>query len=401
MREISDVAACGSGGGNFTDSGDFNLNIANKMLDKARTKIEFEKFSSSEDKHLIILGGQPASGKSSIIEKISNEYDGNILCLNGDDFKPLFPNYDQLAKENPDQTSKMVQPYSNYVVDNLKQEAIDRGLNTLIEGTMRTAKAPLETVEMFTSNGYAAEAFVIASNYFNSRIGIEQRYEDEFAKQGFGRMVNPLNHDEAYRNIPDTLQELADSGKLANITVVTRAAEILAETARGDDVVKSYTNHRNNLTPEIYLDVAERISNVNAMMTARGATQSELDNVTNIKTSLDTAFDKVFEQIRDAAQKLENIPSLDKELKEVKEIARTVLSFDANTTINEVLNSFEKHAPHLVEEIRNSNMIKYFDTDLSLNNLDAKTIAEHLSEKSNGRVGIEFEQQEKCRGFER
>lgn len=214
-------------------------------------------------------------------------------------------------------------------------------------------------------------------------------------------MVNVANHDEAYHNIPNTLQELVDSGKLTNITVTTREAEILAETARGDDIVKAYTNHRDNLTPEIYLDVADRINDVNKMMTARGASQPELDNLAGIKSSLDNAFDKVFEQVRDAAQKLENIPAIEKEVKEVKEIASTVLSFDANTTINEVLNSFEKYAPHLVEEIRTSNAIKYLDTDLSLNHLDAKTVAEHLSDKTNGKVGIEFEQQEKSRGFER
>jgi UDP-N-acetylglucosamine kinase len=272
----------------------FDVNIANTMLEEARRQVNFEKYSPSDDKHLIILGGQPASGKSSIIEKISKEYGNNIICLNGDEFKPLFPNYEQLARENPDQTSKMVQPYSNYVVDNLKQEAIDKGLNTLIEGTMRTSKAPLETIEMFTNNGYTAEAYVVSSNYFNSRIGIEQRYEDEFAKQGFGRMVNPLNHNEAYHNIPNTLQELVNSGKLANITVATREAEILAETAKGDDIVKAYTNHRDNLTPEIYLDVAERIHAVNEMKMARRATQPELDNLTSIKTNLDNAFDKVF-----------------------------------------------------------------------------------------------------------
>lgn len=396
MKEIIDSA----GGVGGSASG-FDVNIANQMLEEARQRVNFDKFLPSEDKHLIILGGQPAAGKSSIIEELKTQYNNNIVTLNGDEFKPLYPNYPQLAKDNPDQTSKMVQPYSNYVVDNLKQEAIDMGLNTLIEGTMRTSKAPLETVEMFTNHGYTAEAFVISSNYFNSRIGIEQRYENEFADKGYGRMVNVANHDEAYHNIPNTLQELVDSGKLTNITVATREAEILAETARGDDIVKAYTNHRDNLTPEIYLDVADRINDVNKMMVARGASQPEMDNLAGIKSSLDNAFDKVFEQVRDAAQKLENIPAIEKEVKEVKEIASTVLSFDANTTINEVLNSFEKYAPHLVEEIRTSNAIKYLDTDLSLNHLDAKTVAEHLSDKTNGKVGIEFEQQEKSRGFER
>ncbi len=263
---------------------------------------------------------------------------------------------------------------------------------------MRTSKAPLETVEIFTNHGYTAEAFVISSNYFNSRIGIEQRYENEFAEKGYGRMVNVANHDEAYHNIPNTLQELVDSGKLLNITVATRDSELLAETTRGDNIVSAYTKHRDNLTPEIYLDVADRINEVNNMLTARGANQPAFDNLTGIKSSLDSAFDKVFEQVRDAAQKLENIPELDKE---VKEITSTLLSFDANTTINEVLNSFEKHAPHLVEEIRNAKSLDFNGTSIDLGYLDAKTVAEHLSDQTNGKVGIEFEQQEKSKGYER
>lgn len=381
--------------------GEFNEKIANDMLNEARMRVCLDKVEPSNNKHLIILGGQPASGKSSITKELYNQYSGNIVLLNGDEFKQLFPNYSELAKLDPDGTSKMVQAYSNYVVDNLKQEAIERGVNVIIEGTMRTSSVPLQTIEAFTKNGYTAEAYVISSNYFNSRIGIEQRYENEFAKQGYGRMVNPQNHDEAYHNIPNTLQELVDSKKFVDITVATRDGDEVAKLSRGDDIVKAYSNHRDNLTPEIYLDVVDQINDVHKMMTTRGASQPELDHLISIKSSLDSAFDKVFEQVRDAAQKLENIPTIEEELKEVKDIANIVLSFNANTTISEVLNSFEKHAAHLVEEIRNSNAIKYLGTDLSLNHLDAKTVAEHLSEKSNGKVGIEFQQEEKTKGFER
>lgn len=325
--------------------GEFNEKIANDMLNEARMRVCLDKVEPSNNKHLIILGGQPASGKSSITKELYNQYSGNIVLLNGDEFKQQFPNYSELAKSDPDGTSKMVQAYSNYVVDNLKQEAIERGVNIIIEGTMRTSSVPLQTIEEFTKNGYTAEAYVVSSNYFNSRIGIEQRYENEFAKQGYGRMVNPQNHDEAYHNIPNTLQELVDSKKFADITIATRDGDEIAKLSRGDDIVKAYSNHRDNLTPEIYLDVADRINEVNKMMTARGATQPELDNLTSIKANLDNAFDKVFEQIRDAAQKLENIPTIDKEIKDVKEIANTILSFGSNTTISEVLSSFEKHAP--------------------------------------------------------
>ncbi len=105
MKEMID-----SGGGSGGTTRGFDINIANKMLEDARQVVNFEKFSPSGDKHLIILGGQPAAGKSSIIEELKSQYNNNIVTLNGDEFKPLYPNYPQLAKDNPDYTSKMVQP---------------------------------------------------------------------------------------------------------------------------------------------------------------------------------------------------------------------------------------------------------------------------------------------------
>lgn len=373
----------------------FDKEIAEQMLTKARSEVRFDKFTPSEDKHVSILGGQPASGKSSILDKIQDKFDGNIVSLNGDDFKQFYPNYEKLAKENPFETSKLVQPYSNYVVNHLKQEAIEKGYNVLVEGTMRTAEVPLKTANEFIANEYKAEAHVISSNYYSSRIGIVERYENEVAKGGFGRMVDVNNHDEAYSNIPNTIKALVDSGKFDNISIATRGGEVIAETARGDDVVKSYVNHRENLTPEIYLDVAERINNVSKMMTDRGASQSELDSLVGIKASLDNAFDKVFEATRDAAQKLENTSVIE------KEVVSATLSFDSKSTINDVLNKCEKYAPSLVEEIRNSSSINYNDVAISLKDLDAKTVADHISNNSNGKISVEFEQQEKSKGFER
>lgn len=405
MREIS--AGSSSGGGGLTietttqgnTSLKFDENIAKEMLNEARIIARLHTVEPSEDKRLIILGGQPASGKSSITKELFEQYKDNIVLLNGDEFKPLYPNYKDLAKADPDGTSKLVQPYSNYVVDNLKQEAIERGVNVIVEGTMRTSEVPLKTADEFASKGYTVEAYVVSSSYYNSRIGIEHRYENEVADKGYGRMVNVANHDEAYNNIPNTLQELANSGKFANITIATRDGNSIAETSLGDDIVKAYTNHRDNFTLDIYLDVTDRINEVEKLMTARGASQTEFEKLTGIKSSLDNAFDKeIFQPLREPSHKLENTHTSEKE---AKEIASTVMHFDAKATINEVLNRFEKYDPHLVEDIRNSNTIKYLDTDLSLNHLDAKTVAEYLSDKTNGKVGIEFEQQEKSKGYER
>jgi len=365
----------------------FDINIANEMLSSARNKIKIDSYTPTENRNLIILGGQPAAGKSSIIERLSDNYQKNLVILNGDDFKSLYPNYSALAKTNPDATSKLVQPYSNYVVDNLKKEAMDKGLNTLIEGTMRTSKAPLETVAMFAGNGYIAEAFVVSSNYFSSRIGIEQRYESEVAKQGYGRSVDPKNLLEAYNNIPHTLKELAASGKLSNISVVDRSGNVLAETSKGDDVVKSYVNHRENITPQIYLDVTDRINTVRDMMLTRGASSQELSNLGQIKQDLDQSLNKMYEQTKSNALSQNSNQ-------------QTKLTFTNESKISDVLNKFEPIMPEVIKNMRETNTLQHKSLDISLKNLDAKTVAHSLAEKTHGKVSVEFPQ-EKTKGFER
>lgn len=55
-------------------------------------------------------------------------YNLNIFALNGDDFKEFYPKYEELLTKNPDQAAQEVQPYSNYVVNELKKEYSEKNL---------------------------------------------------------------------------------------------------------------------------------------------------------------------------------------------------------------------------------------------------------------------------------
>jgi UDP-N-acetylglucosamine kinase len=270
----------------------FDIKIATSMLNKTKKSLKLEQLNPSEQPKLIILGGQPASGKSSIINEIKEKYI-DILMLNGDEIKESYPRYKKLSIEDSDKATELVQPYSNYVVDVLKAEAADNKLNTLIEGTMRTSKVPLETTDMFIQQGYSVEAFVISCNYLSSSIGIIERYETELENKGYGKKVDISKHDEAYNNIPETLDNLVKSNKFANISIVTRDGKILAELAKGDNLVETYKNHRNTMTYEIYLDVANRINNVSNMMNNRNASIEEFDCLYKVQQNLKHSLNKI------------------------------------------------------------------------------------------------------------
>jgi hypothetical protein len=57
---------------------------------------------------------------------------------------------------------------------------------------MRTSEVPLATITDFKSNGYLAEAYVVASNYYASRAGCLKRMELEIAIKGSGSEVTPI-----------------------------------------------------------------------------------------------------------------------------------------------------------------------------------------------------------------
>ena len=103
--------------------------LAEEMLEEARLILDIGGAVPVDTPSLVILGGQPGSGKSSAIEMIEARFEGNIFALNGDDFKELYPNYAELVKANKEQASHVVQDYSNYVVNHLKQEYSDLRYN--------------------------------------------------------------------------------------------------------------------------------------------------------------------------------------------------------------------------------------------------------------------------------
>lgn len=99
----------------------FNQEIANLMLEKARKGFDLSNINlaGEVEPYLVILDGQPGSGKSSAIEIIEAKYARNIIVLNGDDFKSSYPEYDDKVVRDSIYTSKEVQPYSNYIVNQL------------------------------------------------------------------------------------------------------------------------------------------------------------------------------------------------------------------------------------------------------------------------------------------
>ncbi|RTL12122.1 MAG: hypothetical protein EKK54_05565 [Neisseriaceae bacterium] len=261
----------------------FDQKIADLILRKARQDLDLSNKTPSDNPTLVVLGGQPGAGKSSIIDLIDERFSGNVAVLNGDELKPYYPGYKRLLKEDPDKASRIVQEYSNYAIDAIKQELMQRQYNLIIEGTMRNPNIPIGTAKSARSNGYSVEACIVATNYYASRVGCIKRYELDVAVSGVGRSVPVASHDEAYNNIPSTIAALVESKQFDNIQIFSRNGEILGNIIDGNELAQIYSRHRENLSSELYQEILQNLDTTKYMKNSRAAPSDELFELDSLK----------------------------------------------------------------------------------------------------------------------
>jgi hypothetical protein len=151
---------------------------------------------------------------------------------------------------------------------------------------MRTSEVPLSTMNEFKNKGYKIQAYVVAANYYASRVGCLLRMEVDKFNTGIGREVPLSSHDAAYNNIPDTIKKLIDSGKLDNLKITSRSGAVIGDLSKAQDVVAIYIAKRNQLDKAEYKQVSDDLDHVFTMMRERNATESDISQVTDLKTQL-------------------------------------------------------------------------------------------------------------------
>ena len=171
----------------------------------------------------IMLGGQPAAGKTRLIEKLVELNVGrNFITINGDEFRTYHPRYHEISEQHGAEAPRLTQPFSNALVEFAKQECLRRRHDMIIEGTMRMFGVIERTVAELRQYNYEVEAHVLAIPTEDSLLGIFRRYEGELQLTGFGRFSAIAVHDEAYRQIPFNVQTAYDQRMFDRINLYGR-----------------------------------------------------------------------------------------------------------------------------------------------------------------------------------
>ena len=99
--------------------------------------------------------------------------------------------------------------------------AVEQRLNVVLSATLGWAEGTQQVLEQFRVGGYRVEGVLVAVHEAHSQLGILQRYQDERAAVGYGRLVPTPVHDAAYTGVLDSADRI-DEQYLADAVFVYR-----------------------------------------------------------------------------------------------------------------------------------------------------------------------------------
>lgn len=154
----------------------------------------------------VILGGQPGAGKSFATEKISNTLKGNVLIINGDEFRAYHYYFDEIGQIYPNELPEMTQLFANTMVNKIKNEAFRYRFNVVIEGTFRTTEVPLKELHHLKQIGYQTGIIICTCPKHLSWESTIRRGDEQKARGLPARYVSKQSHDITVRHLASNVE---------------------------------------------------------------------------------------------------------------------------------------------------------------------------------------------------
>ena len=160
-----------------------------------------------------VLGGQPGAGKSALVKRLINDFDFNILVINGDEFRRYHPDFDAIQAQYGKDAPKYTAEFSGRMTERAIEKALSEGYNISVEGTFRTAETPMKTLDDMREHGYETAVHIQTAPSEVSWQSTLERYQ-AMEKLGETPRATPKeHHDLVVELLPKSADTVFLSGK--------------------------------------------------------------------------------------------------------------------------------------------------------------------------------------------
>lgn len=193
---------------------------------------EFKSATSSPAPAVVLMGGQPGSGKSGLLDAATDHLttpSGRPVQVVGDDLRDYHPDYQRLLATDDRAAAAATDLDSGRWVEMCLTHARENRVSVVVEGTMRNPAVPLATAAAFRGAGYQVEAWVMAVDPLSSKLGILARYHQQREAFGHGRFTVDAAHDAGAAGLLDSVDAIQDTRAVDRILVAVRGPQILTD----------------------------------------------------------------------------------------------------------------------------------------------------------------------------
>ena len=166
---------------------------------------------------MTMLGGGPASGKSSVMSTKAEDLDNHTVVVDPDDMKKALPNYTTMAKYD-DQTASYYHEESSALAKRFAKVAYSENYDVIYDGVGDgSVNSVMKKINDAKNAGYKVDAKYVTIDTEEAVARNRQRYENEKAKGGAPRLVPESYVRDTHRDVTDILGVTApsfDSGEL-------------------------------------------------------------------------------------------------------------------------------------------------------------------------------------------
>ena len=217
----------------------------------------------------IILGGPPASGKSTIADTLITD---EAVWINIDELRQRHPSWDSLNMMNDKYTAFYTNADAGIWYELLIRESVANKFHIIIENTFGNRDVCLYLCDNLSYEGYDVHIKGMVVSYDKILLGSYKRYEKNKAGTGYGRFALPYSIDSAYKIFPDTIVALQKQGKVKSIELHSRSEPLFIgeyHTAQFGEIiykerVKKYTIDDEYFVTDGWADVIRLMKNRNA-----------------------------------------------------------------------------------------------------------------------------------------